>query len=137
MTPEQKNLVRTTWESVRPISDKAAELFYQRLFELDPGLKELFHIDMHEQGQRLMNALNSAVLSLDDIESIIPVLRASGRRHADYGVKNEDYETVGEAFLWTLEQGLQDAFTPEVKAAWTEVYGVVAGTMQDGAAQAA
>src|SRR5262249_31290847 len=52
-----------------------------------------------------------------------------GRRHAGYGVKERDYETVGEALLWTLEQGLGPGFTPEIREAWTGFYQLVADTM--------
>ena len=44
------------------------------------------------------------------------------------------YVTVGGALLWTLEQGLGSAFTPDVKAAWTEVYVVLSSTMKSAAA---
>ena len=63
-------------------------------------------------------------------------LRALGRRHVGYGVRDSHYATVGEALLWTLEQGLGDAFTPDVRAAWAETYGTRAGVMQRAAAGA-
>jgi hemoglobin-like flavoprotein len=137
MTPEQVVLVKNSWALVTPIADKAAELFYGKLFELDPELKSLFTGDMTEQGRKLMNMINTAVNSLDRLEAIVPAVEQLGERHAGYGVKDEDYDTVGAALLWTLETGLGEAFTPEVKEAWTITYNVLASTMQSAAAKAA
>jgi len=137
MTPEQVVLVKSSWEKVLPISDKAAELFYGKLFELDPGLKSLFKGDMTEQGKKLMKMINTAVNGLDRLNDIVPAVQQLGVRHIQYGVKDEHYDTVGAALLWTLEAGLGDLFTGEVKAAWATVYGILADTMKTAAAEAA
>ena len=133
MTPEQKILVKESWAKVLPIQETAAELFYGRLFEKYPEVKPYFKGDMKEQGRKLMAMLNTAVSGLDNLEALIAPLKASGKAHAGYGVKKEDYDKVGDAFLWTLEQGLGEAFTPEVKEAWTVTYTTVAGVMIEGA----
>lgn len=137
MTPEQRTLIKTSWARVTPIAEQAAELFYGKLFELDPGVKPLFKGNMQEQGRKLMAMINTAVNSLDRLGDVVPAVQELGRRHVGYGVKDEDYDTVGAALLWTLEQGLGQGFTPEVKAAWTEVYGVLATTMKEAARAAA
>ncbi len=129
MTPEQIELVQTSWEKVKPISEQAAQLFYGRLFTLDPSLQSLFKGDMSEQGKKLMATLNLAVTSLTRLESIIPAVEDLGRRHVGYGVPDDSYETVGAALLWTLEQGLGDDFTEEVKEAWTETYTTLSTVM--------
>jgi hemoglobin-like flavoprotein len=131
MNTIQKALVQTSFAQVRPIADAAAALFYSRLFELDPKLRSLFKGDMEEQGRKLMEMLGLAVKGLDRPETLLPALTALGRRHAGYGVVEHDYETVGEALLWTLEQGLGPSFTPEVREAWTALYGFVADTMRN------
>lgn len=133
MTPEQKQLVKESWAKVLPIQETAAELFYGRLFDEYPEVKPYFKGDMKEQGRKLMAMLNTAVSGLDNLEALIEPLKASGKAHKDYGVKAEDYDKVGASFLWTLEQGLGDAFTPEVKDAWTVTYTTVAKVMIDGA----
>ncbi len=137
MTPEKIELVKSSWAKVAPISEQAAELFYGKLFELNPEFKSLFKSDMKEQGRKLMAMLNTAVNSLDKLEAIVPAVQDMGRRHVSYGVKDEDYDTVGEALIWTLEQGLGDGFTTEVKEAWIDTYTLVATTMKTAAAQAA
>lgn len=114
-----------------PIADAAAEMFYARLFVLDPALRPLFNATaMPEQRRKLIAALNLAVGSLDDLAALRPTIEALGRRHVGYGVTAAHYHVVGAALLWTLEQGLGPAFTPRVAAAWREVYGLLAGIMQ-------
>jgi hemoglobin-like flavoprotein len=135
MTPRQVELVQTTWEKVVPISETAAGLFYNRLFELDPELKPLFTSDIKEQGRKLMQMITVAVRGLNDLPKLVGAVEDLGRRHVGYGVRRKDYETVGTALLWTLEKGLGEAFTPEVKDAWTITYTVLASTMQKAASR--
>ena len=137
MTPEQKNLVQSTFTAIAPIADTAAKLFYTKLFELDPDLKPLFRGDMDEQGRKLMTIIGTAVNGLDVLDEIVPVVEDLGKRHVDYGVKDKDYNTVGTALLWTLEQGLDNKFTPDVEEAWTVVYSLLADIMKTAAAKAA
>lgn len=134
MTPRQVELVQTSWEKCVPIADQAATLFYGKLFELDPALKPLFTSDIKEQGKKLMTMITVAVRGLNDLGKLVPAVEDLGRRHVGYGVKDEHYATVGVALLWTLEQGLGDAFTVEVKEAWATTYGVLSSTMQKAAA---
>jgi hemoglobin-like flavoprotein len=133
MTPEQIFLVQRSWKQVLPIADTAAEMFYTKLFSLDPSAKPLFKGDMKAQGRKLMAMIGTAVSGLTQLQTIVPAVQELGRRHVKYGVKDSHYDTVGGALLWTLEQGLGEAFTPDVKAAWTAVYGVLAATMKDAA----
>jgi hemoglobin-like flavoprotein len=134
MTPTQVGLIRESWAGVEPIADTAAGLFYGRLFELDPALERLFRrTDMVRQRQVLMGTLAVVVKTLDRIEELLPAVEALGRRHAGYGVRESHYATVGSALLWTLEQGLGEAFTPAVREAWTEAYGTLASVMIEAA----
>jgi hemoglobin-like flavoprotein len=126
-------LVKESFDLVEPIAPQAAELFYANLFALDPTLQRLFKSDMVAQGEKLMKMIGMAVGMLGQPQTLIPVLQHLGRRHADYGVRDEHYDTVGTALLATLQQGTGVAFTPEVRAAWIDVYGVVANTMKEAA----
>ena len=137
MTPEQVKLVQSSFQKVVPIKEAAGKLFYARLFELDPGLRPLFPESLEEQIQKLMSTIAVAVGSLHKLGEIVPVVEALGQRHAGYGVVDSHYDTVGAALLWTLEQGLGKEFTPEVKAAWAETYGILAATMKEAAAKVA
>jgi len=131
ITLEQKKLVQKTWEKVIPIADTAAELFYRRLFEIDPELKPLFKsTDMKEQSKKLIQMLAMAVKGLDNLDQLIPAVENLGRRHVGYGVKDSHYDTVGDALLWTLEKGLGEDFTPEVLDAWAQTYIVLSSVMK-------
>ena len=133
MNTDTINLVQRSFAQVRPAAAGAADLFYRRLFELDPDLRRLFTSDIGEQGARLMAMIGLAEDGLDDLDALTPAVQDLGVRHRGYGVRPEHYDTVGEALLWTLGQGLGDAFTPDVRAAWAEVYGLLAGVMKDAA----
>ena len=129
MTPEQKRLVQDSFQQVAPISELAASLFYGRLFELNPQLRHLFKGDLQEQGRKLMQMLGLVVKGLDRLDELVVAAQALGQRHVAYGVKDEDYETVGAALLWTLAKGLGAAFTPEVKEAWVAAYKLLTASM--------
>ena len=105
MTPAQKGLVQSTWSKVVPIADTAATLFYDRLFEIDPTTRPLFRgTDLAEQRRRLLQVLSVAIAGLDNLDGLVPAVEALGRRHAGYGVKDQHYDSVGAALLWTLER---------------------------------
>ena len=133
MNDEHKRLVQESFRQIEPISEKAASLFYARLFETDPSLRTLFKSDMVTQGRALMGMLRVAVNGLDRLDELVPAVEALGRRHAGYGVQAAHYGTVGKVFLETLEVGLGSDFTPEVREAWIEVYTVLADTMKKAA----
>jgi len=137
LTPRQVGLIRTSWDKVLPIAETAAELFYGKLFEIDPSLKSMFSTDLTEQGKKLMTMLNTVVENLDNLEAVVPAAQESGVRHAGYGVKDEMYDTVAEALIWTLGQGLGDDFNDELKDAWVAAYVVLSTVMKDAAKEAA
>ena len=136
LTLAQKTLVQESFATIAPIADQVAALFYRRLFEIEPSLRQMFRGDMAEQRKKLMKMLTAAVKGLDRLDQFVPVVQDLGRRHATYGVTDAHYGTVGAALLWTLEQGLGTMFTPEMKDAWATVYGLLATTMQDAAREA-
>ena len=129
MDPKQIELVQASFEQVRLIADQAAEIFYRRLFEIAPQYRSMFKHDMKKQGAMLMSTLGLAVGSLKNLETILPAVRSLGQRHAAYGVTAQDYQPVAEAFLWTLEYALGEAFTPELKEAWVVAYTTLATVM--------
>jgi len=131
MTPNQISLVQKSFGVVP--AEIAAELFYARLFELDPSLRPLFKGDMKAQGRKLMDMIGVAVRGLNDLESIVPAVQELGVRHTGYGVTAGHYDTVGSALLWTLEKGLGAQFTDDVREAWTAAYTLLSTTMIDAA----
>ena len=133
VTARQKTLVQDSFAVVVPIADTAAFFFYAKLFELDPSLQKLFRSDIAEQRRKLMQMLAAVVKGLDRLEHLLPVVKDLGRRHAAYGVEDAHYDTVEMALLWTLERSLPNPFTPETKAAWAAVYGLLTGVMKKAA----
>jgi nitric oxide dioxygenase len=129
MTPEQIALVQTSFAKVHPISEQAAALFYDRLFELAPQVRPLFKKDVTEQGRMLMSMLTVVVNGLTKLDTIVPAAQKLAQRHVAYGAQIAHYPVVGAALLDTLAKGLGDDFTPEVRAAWTEAYGLLSGVM--------
>jgi hemoglobin-like flavoprotein len=137
MSPKHIALIRSTWRRLVPLEEHVAELFYRRLFELDPRLRHLFRGDMVDQGRKLMAMLGMVVSQLDRLEEIVPLVEQLGRRHARYGVQPAHFDTVGTALLATLSDGLGDAWTREAEEAWTIAYTTLAGVMRRTCAQAA
>jgi nitric oxide dioxygenase len=133
MTQEQIYLVQKTFGKVAPFAPLAGEIFYRRLFEVAPGLRQLFRGDIAEQSAKFVAMLSITVASLHKFEEIEPAVRDLGRRHLGYGVTEADFEPVGDALMWTLEQGLREEFTPEVRAAWQAAYAMLHAVMLAGA----
>jgi hemoglobin-like flavoprotein len=138
MTPQQQELIRSTWAMVIPIADDAARIFYDRVMELDPSTRPMFaRTDMAERRRTLMQTLAVVVKSIDRLDDVVPAVEALGRRHATYGVRPSHYTVSGGALLDTLEIGLGDAFTPEARQAWTEAFQLLASVMIGAAESAA
>jgi len=129
MTPEQVKLVQQSFSKIIPISEQAAVIFYDRLFEIAPQVKSMFPSDMAEQRGKLMATLSAVVNGLGNLSSILPAASALAKRHVAYGARAEHYPVVGAALLWTLEKGLGESWTPDVANAWKEAYGTLSGFM--------
>jgi hemoglobin-like flavoprotein len=133
MTPEQAQIVKLSFAQVMRNKDQVGMMFYDRLFEIAPEVRPLFKGDIAGQSRKLMDTLALAVGMLRDMPTLVMTLQGLARRHVGYGVRDEHYDKVGEALLWTLEQGLGDAFTPQVRGAWAALYTTVATVMRDAA----
>jgi hemoglobin-like flavoprotein len=129
MKAEKIALVQQSFAKVAPISETAAELFYNRLFTIAPEVRPMFKGDMKEQGKKLMTVMAVAVKGLSDLPTIVPTVEKLGVKHIDYGVKEQHFPIVAEALLWTLETGLGDDWNDDLKSAWTEAYMLLANTM--------
>ena len=137
MSPESERLVRESWAKFEPVAVESAGFFYDRLFELDPSARQLFaETDMTAQGHKVMRMFAAIVRHLDQADNLVAEVADLGRRHVRYGVQEHQYDSVGTALLWTLERGLGPAFTPEVRAAWTEAYLLLAAVLRRASARA-
>ncbi len=133
LTPHQVVLVQSSFATVQLMTATAAELFYKRLFEIEPAAATLFKSDMRHQGRRFMEVLAVAVGSLSSMSTLVPIVQRLGLRHANLGVRAEHYDSVQQALLWTLAMILQDEYTDEVRSAWATAYAMLAGIMKEAA----
>jgi len=133
MDQRQIDLVRTSFDRLPKDAEAVGMLFYAVLFKIDPELRPLFRGDMQRQSQLLVTMIASAVENLDRLELVLSAVRELGRRHAGYGVKETDYDTVETALLLTLAQALGGEFTREVREAWLACYRTLAEVMKTAA----
>jgi hemoglobin-like flavoprotein len=133
MTPEQVQIIKLTFAQAMNNKDAVGRLFYERLFTIAPETRALFKSDINAQSRKLMDTLALAIGMLRNMPTLVATLEALAQRHVKYGVRDEHYDKVGEALLWTLEQGLGPAFTPQAREAWTALYAAVARIMRKAA----
>lgn len=130
MTRDQITLVQESFRALLPFKIKAAEMFYDRLFTLDPSLKPMFaNTNLQAQGAKLMAALGFVVGALRTPAALEAPVRELAIRHKGYGVRDSHYATVGRALVDTLQDALADRWTPQLWAAWAEAYGIVSAMM--------
>ena len=130
MDSEQIALVRLSFAKVTGRELEAGRIFYQRLFELAPETRALFGNDMDAQAQKVMHMFGIAVGMLNDRQALMIVLESLGRRHSRYGAREEHFDKVGEAMIWTLEKICGDDLTPQVKQCWIAAYNYMAYIMK-------
>jgi hemoglobin-like flavoprotein len=136
MTPEQISLVQSSFGRLGPQLPAMATRFYQELFRRDPALRSLFATDLTEQEARFAVKLTEIVRAIPRLDVLLGHTRALGARHAGYGVRAADYQTVGHALLDALAAVLGDAFDGLTRQAWELAYNLMAETMLEGAASA-
>ena len=135
MTPQEIQLVRSSFQKLADIPERAGEIFYQRLFELDPGARQLFWGDMQHQGKALFLMLEMIVKSLDIQDKIVPLLFDLGKRHAMYGVRDRNYQPFEQALMDTLSSIIGDEFTQDVRNAWRAAFAFLADIMREACAK--
>ncbi|HTU64951.1 MAG TPA: globin domain-containing protein [Steroidobacteraceae bacterium] len=109
----------------------AAELFYTKLFELDPTLQLLFCDDLKARQRRFTMIVAATVRGLARVDVLLPAVRELGIRHPSISVVEEHHANVASALLWTLAKALRGDFTPAVKSAWIRAYGMLSQTMRE------
>jgi hemoglobin-like flavoprotein len=143
MTPSQLRLLQGSYSKVEPVAEQFGTIFYERLFAIAPEMKPLFRRDIKAQQSKFMKVIGEvvqlhlrAMVSLPVTaqvgEAALPGAYWSGKLHAAYGVRMEDFDRMKEALLWALKQILADDLTPEVQDAWIAAYDIVAQAMKPG-----
>jgi hemoglobin-like flavoprotein len=136
MTPEQVQLIKLSFTQVMAKRDQVGRLFYDRLFTIAPEVRPLFKGDVQAQSRKLMDTMALAIGMLRDTPTLTSTLKGLAKRHVAYGVRDEHYDKVGEALLWTLAEGLGSAFTPQARAAWAALYTTIKQIMLDATREA-
>lgn len=134
MSPAAQHHIRQTFTLLEPRAGIVSLLFYQRLFNLAPGVRSLFTGDIEAQGVKLMAMLKTVIDSLEAPDKLIPALEEMGRRHAGYGVEDSQYDIVGQALLETFADVLGQEFSADARDAWATAYNWIAHCMKTGAA---
>ncbi|MEW6060457.1 MAG: globin domain-containing protein [Bacteroidota bacterium] len=129
MTPQQQELVRKSFEQLKPRSFEVADLLYKKLFELVPKVETMFRGDMKEQKEKLMRMLQIAIENIDNHDELQPMLFNLGRIHHSYGVEGDHFIAFEESLLFALRTVLGKNFTKEVEEAWKAVFLYFASTM--------
>ncbi len=128
--------LQASFDLVAPRGDELMDRFYAHLFAAAPEVEPLFaRADMETQKSMLLGALVLLRRHLNDLETIVPILRGLGARHVAYGARPEHYPVVGQALLTSMGEVAGDDWRPEHQRAWTAAFDVVARAMLDGAAE--
>ncbi|MDM4721827.1 globin domain-containing protein [Micromonospora sp. WMMA1363] len=127
-------LLKESWTLVEEHRDRLSGHFYARLFLLDPALRPLFPVQMTGQGDRLLEAIITAIHTVDDPESFDEYLRSLGRDHRKYHVDPSHYATMGVALLDALRSTAGDGWNLEFDQAWRDAYAAISAKMIAGAA---
>jgi nitric oxide dioxygenase len=122
MTPIQQELVRDSFTMVEPFSTVIATLFYNRLYEIAPHLRERLSCEARHQGALFVEFVTSVINNLGNRERIESLALDLRLKHRSFAACLKGIPAVETAFFWTLKEVLQKDFTPEVCSAWVVFY---------------
>lgn len=135
MIDQEIQIVQQTWFNLAKENDsEIGELFYTRLFENDPHLRNLFRNSISAHGRRFVSMMNYLIIKLDNT-SVIHQARSLGRKYAEYGIQNKDYDYIKEALFWTLKKKLGERWTPDVMVSWIWFFSTIGLLMKDAGAE--
>jgi hemoglobin-like flavoprotein len=134
MTPEQLELVQSSYASLGSGTREMAKDFYARLFASDPTTKELFTESPDVMATKFADELGAIVEAITSYETFAPRVRDLAARHVRYGVQTRHYQPLGDALIATLAARLGPRWNPELEAAWRRAYNLVAELMMATAA---
>lgn len=119
LTTEQKRLILNSFMRVEPALDLVAQLFFLKLFRLDPGLRKKFDGPVEMQARKFSAGAKLAMISLGHEDGLAPTLKLLGTRHRQMGIRARHYRTMSRALVWTLERSLDKSFDRDTRDAWT------------------
>jgi hemoglobin-like flavoprotein len=132
LTAKQKRLIRESFLKLEPAYDLVGQLFFRKLYRLDPWFRDRFAGPVEVQGRKFMAGLKLGIIALNYDDGLTPVIRLVGVRNRRSGIKVRHYRIMAKALIWTLEQSLEKRFTRETKDAWsaflTQVTRILSGS---------
>ncbi|NXO57833.1 NGB protein, partial [Aramus guarauna] len=147
LSGRQRALIRESWQRVSGSPVQHGLVLFTRLFDLDPDLLPLFQYNCKQFAspqeclsapefldhiRKVMLVIDAAVSHLENLSCLEEYLCNLGKKHQAVGVKVESFSTVGESLLYMLEKCLGAAFNPDVREAWSKLYGAVVKAMRRG-----
>jgi len=136
VTPDQVELVRSSYASLGPGATDMAREFYRRLFALDPTVQDLFTYGPEIMADKFSAELAAIVEAIVSFDAFSARLRELATRHVGYGVQVRHYRLVGEALVGALAHSLGPEWTDAHETAWRHAYNLVAEVMMAAAAEA-
>lgn len=133
VTPEELELIEQAAAVVEDCPDQFGDAFYTTLFEIAPDARALFTDDLTAQQGKLVDELAFLIEAARDLDTFVERARELGRRHVDYGVRQEHYELVGVALTAALRECMHNEWTDAHDAAWAKLYSLISDVMRDGA----
>jgi hemoglobin-like flavoprotein len=131
LTKEEIRLIQMSWNLLTLKSKTTGEKFYANLFKKHTDMAELFKGDIKDQSGALMRMVKTVVEGLNNPQIIIPALQELGRRHREYGVKDEYYKEFGNLLVETIGSELGSDFDVKTKAAWEKLYDTLGRVMMN------
>lgn len=125
LTAEQKRLIRESFVRREPAIDLVGQLFYLKLYRLDPSFRDRFGDDPETLGRKFMAGVKLTIVSLKHEDCLTPIIKLLGLRQRQLGMKVRDYRMMSKAWMWTLERSLDKSLTKQTKDAWTVLLGQI------------
>jgi len=129
LTEQQKTLVIESFATFEPDIQHLSKMFFHRLAEVEPSLGAPLSNNSNVHRDKLATIIQIAVISVRNLDALVPMLKLLGSEYRSYGTRPEYYEIFGDVLLWTLEQNLGDAYTDELNEAWATLYGILSEMM--------
>jgi hemoglobin-like flavoprotein len=118
LSAEQKRLIRVSFLKIEPALDLVAQLFFLKLFRLDPSLRKKFDGPIEVQAKKFAAGAKLGMISIGHEDGLAPTLKLLGARHRLMGIRTRHYRTMSRALVWTLERSLDKQFDRDTKDAW-------------------
>lgn len=119
-------LVQQSFALLEPALEPLMDLFFARLFQMEPSLRNLFPNDLSHHKRIFCRTLALIICEMEELAQLDTRVEELGKLYIALGLDAGAYDTLGAALVWTVEIGLGEAFTLEMRTAWSLFYGEMA-----------